>query len=196
MSVVAGTRSWIEPHADDVVGWWAEGMLVREIAERVGRPAGSMTSGFAWLRANGYELPPRPDYRCRRGLQGRFDDKIASRDGCWQWAGATSNGYGTLWIDGKTVYAHRVSLALVGVEIPAGMDVDHLCRNPRCVNPEHLEVVTHRENLLRGRGPSADAARREKCLYGHPLDGVLTRRSGHRQRYCLTCNRERRRVKR
>jgi hypothetical protein len=90
-----------------------------------------------------------------RPLSDRFFDKIVPEptSGCWLWEGAlTSVGYGHISVrTGEQVLAHRVSLALHGVEVPSDMEVDHLCMNRPCVNPDHLEVVTSTENLRRQR---------------------------------------------
>ena len=69
---------------------------------------------------------------------------------CWEWQGATSNGYGILNVGGKKTYAHRFSVLFHGRKIRHGFVVDHLCSNRRCVNPAHLEVVTMQENARRG----------------------------------------------
>lgn len=83
----------------------------------------------------------------------RFWARVPNADdpeACWIWAGAIgSNGYGRIRIDDRIDYAHRVALALVGVDIPKGFHVDHLCETKACVNPAHLEPVTPSENLLR-----------------------------------------------
>jgi hypothetical protein len=78
------------------------------------------------------------------------------------------------------------------VEIPSGMEPDHLCRVHCCVNPQHVEVVTGRINTLRGEGPSAQAARRTHCLSGHLLGGINlgVRSRGNGERYCKECKRE------
>lgn len=71
--------------------------------------------------------------------------------GCWVWQRVTTqDGYGHLKRDGRTVLAHRVFYERVNGRIPEGMVIDHLCRNPTCVNPDHMEVVTRGENQRRG----------------------------------------------
>lgn len=68
---------------------------------------------------------------------------------CWLWTGAAGNGYGTFYLAGRYVAAHRTAYEWLRVEIPAGLLLDHLCRVPRCVNPWHLEPVTQAVNMLR-----------------------------------------------
>lgn len=130
----------------------------------------------------------------------RFAEKVALTDsGCIEWIGGLNGvGYGQFY-RGKThhgdtgkTYAHRWSYEYHVGPIPDGLHLDHLCRNRACVNPEHLEPVTVRENLLRGEGLSAMHAKKTRCPVGHPYAGEnLYVHPTNGQRYCRACGRER-----
>lgn len=132
----------------------------------------------------------------------RFWAKV-DKDGpgdCWLWTAALADGYGVCKRPpvGTSRRAHRIAYELIVGPIPEGLDLDHLCRVRRCVNPAHLEPVTRRVNLLRGAGK---AARRlsSTCSRGHDFDEANTyweRLKGGRYtvRRCRRCARERRRV--
>lgn len=111
--------------------------------------------------------------------------------GCWLWMGVLMpNGYGQLSINGRHAYAHRASYETFVGPIPEGLTIDHLCRQRCCINPEHLEPVTTRVNLLRGDGASAKNAQKTTCALGHPLSGDnLALYRG--QRWCNECGRRR-----
>lgn len=96
----------------------------------------------------------------------RFWEKVDKTRTCWIWTGALDqNGYGKFRYMEKnrsSAYAHRVAYELVKGEIPDGLHLDHLCRTRSCVNPDHLEPVTQRENNLRG----VWARRKGMCVAG------------------------------
>ena len=114
--------------------------------------------------------------------------------GCWFWLGQLMpNGYGTFGIFRRNFYAHRVAYALWRGPIPSAHDVDHLCRVRRCVNPNHLEAVTRRENLYRGNGPLVMKRLRTHCIHGHPFDAVNTY-IYRGMRHCRACGAARQKV--
>ena len=85
--------------------------------------------------------------------------------------------------------AHRVAYELMRGPIPDGLTLDHLCRNVGCVNPDHLEPVTMKENILRGYSPAAQAARRDECAHGHAYTPENTYRYANGSRRCRICQR-------
>lgn len=111
-----------------------------------------------------------------------------SEDGCWLWTGTrTAGGYGKVSVNGRATPVHRWVYEEMVAPIPAGLDLDHLCRVRACVNPAHLEPVTRSVNISRG------VTRRDwiQCIRGHAFDEANTvlRRDGRRD--CRTCARER-----
>ena len=130
------------------------------------------------------------------GLEARFWPKVRMTHTCWIWTGATAMGYGRINAGGrhgKSLQAHRVAYEFMVGPIPAGLQLDHLCRNKRCVNPLHLEAVTQRENLLRGDTIPGRNAAKTHCIRGHEFtpDNTILRGRVEGGRDCRTCKRER-----
>lgn len=120
-----------------------------------------------------------------------WENVLFGPEGCWIWGGYRNDvGYGQLRHCGRTYYAHRFSYELHKGEIPNGLDLDHLCRVRCCVNPDHLEAVTRKENLRRGLHISGQA-KKTHCTRGHEYSGAnLYRRPGG-GRDCKACMRMR-----
>ena len=120
---------------------------------------------------------------------GRFMAKVHVADnGCWEWVGARStDGYGHVSLAGSVRPAHRIAYEWVNGPIPNEMQMDHLCRNPPCVNPSHLEPVAQRENILRGMDPVRAANLRSgRCGNGHIRTPETVHMEGNSHR-CLVC---------
>lgn len=137
--------------------------------------------------------------RTRKTSKARLLQKISiTNSGCWEMMSSVQgNGYSKIWDGEKVVYAHRLSYEIFRGPIKDGMVIDHLCRNRKCVNPYHLEVVTMKVNTQRGDAGEHMAkiqAAKTHCPKGHPYSGDnLILRDG--RRYCRECIRQRRRLR-
>lgn len=129
---------------------------------------------------------PRKGSKKGRDTLDRFWSKVDKTDSCWLWKAAlSSTGYGVFRVSDpdRLLYAHRFSYQLAKGDIPSGFCLDHLCRVPRCVNPEHLEAVTPQVNTSRGL-----SKKREKCIRGHDFSGNnVYYRPDNGARQCLLC---------
>ncbi len=136
----------------------------------------------------------------------RFLSKIIIQElGCWEWQGAlTEKGYGIFWDGSINVSAHRYSYewfnnCKLPKYIAGGLQIDHLCRNRRCVNPDHLELVTQRENLKRGNTGwylKLKQTSKTHCPQGHPYNKENTYITPNNKRQCKICKNTRQIIKR
>ena len=118
------------------------------------------------------------------GMPARFWEKVNKSGDCWIWTATFSIGgrYGAIRVGDKMVSAHRLAYELERGPIPQGLELDHLCRNPHCVRPSHLEAVTHAENMRRGAQAQELRDRGYRCRHHNE---VMILRSG--ARCCRTC---------
>lgn len=139
--------------------------------------------------------PPAHRFWSKVNRQGPLPQGRSDLGPCWLWEGALVRGYGMFYASPDVLYvkAHRWSYEAEVGPIPDGLQIDHLCRTPACVNPTHLQPVTARENNLRSESFAAQNARKTHCPQGHPYSGDNLRiNRGHRR--CRTCNIERSRL--
>lgn len=122
----------------------------------------------------------------------RFMAKVAKQDdGCWLWMGSTfaDSPYGQFSANHRTtVRAHRWLYIQTKGDIADNLVLDHLCRVPLCVNPEHLQAVTQKVNNVRGFSPSSLNTRKTHCIHGHEFTPANTRISKVGKRTCRACN--------
>lgn len=126
-----------------------------------------------------------------KSLLERLESKyvVDASSGCWNWIGATANKrnkwvYGLIMVDRKLQMAHRAMYEQKVGKIPDGLQIDHLCRNTRCVNPDHLEPVTAKENIARSINFQSS---KKQCVNGHELVGsnLYVKPNGNRE--CRIC---------
>lgn len=144
---------------------------------------------YGWSRS---DLLERRDRMMEQLDEAKFWSRVRKGDACWEWVGSrTAAGYGNLRLPGnRFAYAHRVSYELAYGAIPEGLQIDHLCRVRHCVNPDHLEAVEQRENIIRA------FAVRTTCKRGHDRSdpaNIYTSPRGDRR--CRVCAVERERAR-
>lgn len=142
-----------------------------------------------WRRNGDFKL------RNSRPLWDRFWEKVDASGDCWEWTAATNQlGYGQIGAprNRARLMAHRVAWELLVGPIPEGLELDHLCKNPGCVNPDHLDPVTHAENMRRGEGFDNWQRRKTHCPRGHEYSRENTYVNPKGSRECRTCRKERR----
>lgn len=141
-------------------------------------------------------MRPRSDEGCGVGTGGQsvrmttdfaayiIDRSDENADGCWIWRlSVNRGGYAQARRWGRLVTGHRLAYETFIGPVPVGSVLDHICNVKRCVNPNHLNPTSDRDNILRGTAPPAINARKTVCHQSHPLDGVDARG----KRFCRTC---------
>lgn len=125
------------------------------------------------------------DDDCREKILSRIS---VDENGCWNWTRyIDSAGYGRITVNMRVIRAHILSYRVFVGDIPNGLELDHLCRNRKCCNPDHLEAVTRKVNLLRGEAPSAKNARKTHCVNGHEFTAANTTIDKTGSRQCNAC---------
>jgi hypothetical protein len=147
-------------------------------------------------------VPLFGDVRVRRSVWERLAFEAIT--GCWLWLGLSkwtvSGPYGRISVNNRSTYTHQFFYQLFGGQVPRGLELDHLCRNTLCCNPDHLEAVTHAENIRRSRSGEVTRRRHAKqthCKRGHALTGDnvrMTHAHGYPLRACRACQQMHRRA--
>lgn len=152
------------------------------------------------MQITGIDLPKfLPPPALTPAEQDRFWSKVTTSPGddCWRWTGGLgTTGYGRISLGGRKGRqwgAHRIAWSLLRGDVPDGLELDHLCRVRSCVNPWHLEPVTHAVNSRRSSAGAVNAARlsaQTHCKRGHEFTPANTRRTRSGSRRCRECDRQ------
>lgn len=124
------------------------------------------------------------------GIEQRLLDKCSPEpmSGCWLWFGAHQPvGYGQMWNGSRPEQAHRISYRIYRGPIPLKLEIDHVCHERSCVNPDHLRAVTHAQNIATSNTLMGINARKTECKRGHPLAGDNLRIDVSGNRQCRIC---------
>lgn len=171
--------------------------LRHEKRPRVGLTTGGLDD--TWIGgADMSDSTPRELWtdKAGRNFFDRFWSKVDADGDCWDWGGTRDDqNYGVFKFDGWSQYAHRVAYEHLVGAIPDGRVIDHLCRNTICVNPDHLQPVTHQTNTRRGFGLAGLNARKTHCKRGHAFtpENTIDHPRGRGCRQCARMMKQRRR---
>lgn len=149
----------------------------------------SLWRGWCNMHSQRYLRTGDPEgHKLRPDTSTRFWAKVTKTDTCWLWTGGVNTtGYGTFWAtNSKSVVSHRWSYEQTFGPLPDGLTLDHLCRVRNCVRPDHLDPVTHMENVRRGEAGSTNRDKKY-CRWGHPYDSTNTYRAPRGGRFCRIC---------
>lgn len=127
----------------------------------------------------------------------RFWNKVQKTDTCWNWTASLrskNSPYGCFKFNGKTELTHRLAYTWLVGEIPPNLTVDHLCKNTKCCNPKHMELLSLSENVKRAQGwlnsnPGAHNLAKTHCPKYHPYDSINTYITPSGRRDCKECRR-------
>ena len=132
------------------------------------------------------------DYNCYEELPEAFWDKVDKTETCWLWTAKKDDGYGRWAPPGKAqqYLVHRLAFAVLKEKIQEGMQIDHLCKTRHCVNPDHLEQVTSKENTRRGLSNVFNSDP-DLCPHGHEYTGETPGKAeGVIYKVCIECHRK------
>lgn len=148
-------------------------------------------TGLGYSRSNPKPLPIDDLYAWMPRFMASFE--MAPESSCWTWRGTINptSGYGVFQFGGEYFMAHRLVVGVYLGDIPDGLEPDHLCRNRRCVNPHHLQLVTYSENFVRGLPYRKRAHPPDACAHGHALTPENTYVAPRGTRDCRACGRDR-----
>lgn len=158
------------------------------VPDRVNNDLGVSEGGFVVPNQYVAGDPPQVRFWSKVNFDGPVPSHAPHLGACWLWKRAKPSNYVRFTVSPGTITGgHQWAFEQLRYAIPRGLVVDHLCRVPGCVNPWHLEVVTHGENIKRGIGLTAIHAAKTSCINGHPFTEANTRRNELGHRRCLTC---------